>query len=295
MNVLITGANGQLGRELQSVLRRGRADIGAVPAVYADATVTAVDADQLDITDAQAVTAFFTKTCPDVVFNCAAYTQVDACEENEADAARVNADGPAHLAAAAARIGAKLVHVSTDYVFDGAACEPYDEDAPTAPATAYGRTKQRGEQAVLAACDRVFVVRTAWLYGTEGHNFVATMRRLGASRDTVTVVDDQTGSPTYTEDLAWTLLALGATEHYGVYHATGAGSCTWCAFARAIMERAGNGCRVLPCTTAEYPSKTPRPAYSVLGHKALAAIGLDRIRPWEDALDAYFARTKNEG
>ena len=254
MNVLITGANGQLGRELQSVLRRGRADIGAVPAVYADATVTAVDADQLDITDAQAVMAFFTKTCPDIVFNCAAYTQVDACEENEADAARVNADGPANLAAAAARIGAKLVHVSTDYV-----------------------------------------LRTAWLYGTGGHNFVATMRRLGASRDSVTVVDDQTGSPTYTEDLAWTLLALGATEHYGVYHATGAGSCTWCAFARAIMERAGNGCRVLPCTTAEYPSKTPRPAYSVLGHKALAAIGLDRMRQWEEALDAYFARTKNEG
>ena len=288
MKLLITGAGGQLGRELQAVLRRGSADIGIVPLCYKGADILAVDVDGLDITDRAAVDAFFEQHRPDIVFNCAAYTQVDACEQDEATADRVNADGPANLAAACARTGGKLVHISTDYVFDGKATAPYREDAEAAPATAYGRTKRRGELAAMAACERVFIVRTAWLYGHGGPNFVKTMLRLGAERDSVTVVNDQAGSPTYAEDLAWTTLALGATERFGIYHVTGGGSCTWCEFAAAIMQRAGNGCRVLPCTSAEYPSKTPRPAYSVLSHAALQAAELDRMRPWQQALDAYF-------
>ena len=293
MKLLITGGNGQLGRELQELLRSGAADIGAVPDAYRQAEVVAVDVDTLDITDRDATLAFVQSVGPAVIFNCAAYTQVDACEENEAIADRVNADGVRHLAEAAEAIGAKLVHISTDYVFDGKGTTPYREGDPVAPATAYGRTKVRGEAAALAACKRCFVLRTAWLYGPYGPNFVKTMLRLGSARDTVTVVNDQVGSPTYAADLAWTMLAIAETDAYGVFHVTGGGQCSWVDFATAIMQKAGNGCRVLPCTSAEYPSKTPRPAYSVLGHGALQAIGLDRMRPWEDALDAYFKRTED--
>ena len=292
MKLLITGGNGQLGKELQEVLRNGGTDIGEIPALYREADVTAVDVDVLDITDRDATLAFIETLRPDVIFNCAAYTQVDACEENEAIADKVNADGVRHLAEAAEAVGAKLVHVSTDYVFDGKGRSPYGEDDAVAPATAYGRTKVRGEQAALAACSRTYVLRTAWLYGPYGPNFVKTMLRLGSTRESVTVVNDQVGSPTYTADLAWTMLAVATTEVYGIYHVTGGGQCSWFQFATAIMQKANNGCRVLPCTSAEYPSKTPRPAYSVLGHGRLQAVGLDRMRPWEEALDSYFKRTE---
>ena len=294
MKLLITGAKGQLGWELQQVLARGQADIGKLPEIYAGAEIVAVDVDTLDITDRDATLAFVKKVTPAVIFNCAAYTQVDACEEKDAVADKVNGDGVRHLAEAAEAVGAKLVHVSTDYVFDGKGTSPYREDDPTDPATAYGRTKVHGEQAALSVCSRSFVLRTAWLYGPGGPNFVKTMLRLGSSRDTVTVVCDQVGSPTYTEDLAWTMLALAVTDAYGIYHVTGGGQCSWCEFATAIMAKAQNGCTVQPCTSAEYPSKTPRPAYSVLGHGALQAVGLDRMRPWEEALDAYFKRTEEK-
>lgn len=271
---LITGAHGMLGHDLVAVL--------------ADQDVTAVGHAELDVADPDAVRAVIDRVRPDVVVNAAAYTAVDAAEREEAAAFRVNALGPAALARAVAGTRIRLVQVSTDYVFDGTATEPYAEDAPLAPLGAYGRTKAAGEWAVSAyAPENAYVVRTAWLYGAHGSCFPRTMVRLAAGHGTLDVVDDQTGSPTWTVDLARQIRALVESDApAGTYHGTGAGSCTWYEFARAVFRHAGlDPDRISPTTTEAFPRPAPRPAYSVLGHRARDRAGLAPVRDWRDALD----------
>ncbi|SDS14651.1 dTDP-4-dehydrorhamnose reductase [Jiangella sp. DSM 45060] len=271
MRWLITGAAGMLGRDVATVLD--------------DAEVTALGRAQLDITDADA--ADDAVRGHDVVVNAAAWTDVDGAETAEAAATAVNGAGPANLAAACARHGARLVHVSTDYVFDGAATSPYPEDAPTAPRSAYGRSKLAGERAVLSALPGAgYVVRTAWLYGEHGGNFVKTMARLAADRDTLDVVDDQRGQPTWSMDVARSIAGLvRADAPAGVYHATNSGETTWFGLARAVFAHLGlDPSRVRPTTTDKFPRPAPRPAYSVLGHDGWARAGLAPPRPWDEAL-----------
>ncbi|TXH43447.1 MAG: dTDP-4-dehydrorhamnose reductase [Actinobacteria bacterium] len=273
---LVVGCNGQLGRDLMQVLpAAGHAAVG-------------LDLPDIDITDEASVAAAMTAHAPDVVVNAAAYTAVDAAEADEDTALRINGHGPAVLAAAvAARPGTRLVQVSTDYVFDGTATEPYAEEAPITPASAYGRTKAAGEEAVLAALpDTGYVVRTAWLYAVNGSNFVKTMLRLEQSHDTLSVVDDQRGQPTWSRDLAEQILLLvDADAPAGIYHGTASGDTTWFGFTRRIFELADKDPqRVLPTTTDKFPRPAPRPAYSVLGHDRWADAGLAPMRPWDAAL-----------
>jgi dTDP-4-dehydrorhamnose reductase len=270
---LVAGAAGMLGRDLVAVLDGSE--------------VTALTRAELDVTDADAV--HLAVQGHDVVVNAAAWTDVDGAETAEAAATAVNGTGPAHLAAACARHGARLVQISTDYVFDGAASAPYAEDAPTAPRSAYGRGKLIGEQAVLSTLpDTGYVVRTAWLYGEHGRNFVATMARLAAARDTLDVVDDQRGQPTWSLDLARRVVDLVAADApAGVYHATSSGETTWFGLALAVFEHLGlDPARIRPTTTDAFPRPAPRPAYSVLGHAGWERAGLPPMRPWDEALAA---------
>ncbi|HEX2073398.1 MAG TPA: dTDP-4-dehydrorhamnose reductase [Geodermatophilus sp.] len=280
---LVTGARGQLGTDLVAVLAGRPGE-----------EVTALGRAELDLTDEDGVRGTVrswlagvrARGARAVLVNAAAYTAVDAAESDEATALVVNGHAPGWLAEEMAGAG-RLVHVSTDYVFDGTACEPYPVDAPPSPRSAYGRTKAAGEQAVAAVGGDATVVRTAWVYGRSGANFVRTMVRLEAERETVPVVDDQTGTPTWSADLAAGLVAVGAREEPAppVLHCTNAGQTTWCGLARAVFEELGaDPGRVWPITTADFPRPAPRPAYSVLDGSAWTAAGLPALRPWRDAL-----------
>ena len=284
---LVTGAAGMLGRDLTALLAARRENIAAP---------TRAD---LDITDQASVAAAVSAARPDVVINCAAWTAVDAAEEHEEEALAINGHGAAHLAAACAAAGARLIHVSTDYVFDGHASAPYAEQAPTTPAGAYGRTKLAGEQAVRSALpDGSYVVRTAWLYGVHGKNFVKTMLRLAANGTSPGVVADQHGQPTWTADVAAQLVALiDQSAKPGIYHATSSGQTTWHGFAEEIFKLYDKSqgtdterpvVSPKPITTAEYPTPAKRPAYSVLGHDAWHAAGIAPIGDWKDALHRAF-------
>lgn len=273
---LITGAAGMLGQDLQRALE-GR-------------DVTALRRQDLDITDADAVAKAVDGY--DVVLNAAAYTAVDDAETDEDAAYAINATGPANLAKACAAAGAKLVHYSTDYVFQGDADEPYDEDTPRNPLNAYGRTKAAGEEQALAAHpEGTYILRTAWLYGAGGPNFAKTMVKLAGSHPQITVVDDQRGQPTYTRDLAaQTVAMLDAGAPAGIYHATNSGECTWFDFAREIFRLSGNDPeRVAPTDSSAYSRPAARPAYSVLGHRRWHEAGLAPMRPWTEALEAAAA------
>lgn len=269
---VVAGARGMLGQDLVTVL-------GA-----AGHEVAAFDREELDILDPQACLVGVRDY--DVVVNCAAWTAVDDAETHEPQAFTLNAVGAANVARAAAASGASLVQISTDYVFAGDASEPYAADAPIAPRSAYGRTKAAGEWAALAECPRTWVVRTAWLYGAHGPSFPATMKSLAAQRDTLSVVADQVGQPTWTVDLADAIVRLvEAGAAYGIWHATGGGQATWHDLARAVFEELGlDPERVQPCTTADFPRPAPRPAWSVLAHDMWAAAGLDPLPHWRDAL-----------
>ena len=291
MKILITGGNGQLGSELQRILREGRAEIGAIPDVYAGAKVVPTDVDTLDITDADAVMSYVLNDEFDLIINCAAMTNVDGCETMEEAAFRVNAVAPGNLASAAESIGAKFVQVSTDYVFSGTEPKPRVETDRTDPVSAYGRTKLAGENLSLAGCSRCFVIRTAWLYGYVGKNFVKTMMRLGRSRDEVVVVADQLGNPTSANDLAYEILKIAASDCFGIYHCTNEGTCSWADFSEAIMLGAKLDCKILRCTSEEYlsanPSSAKRPAFSSLCNKRLEETAGNEMRPWREALATY--------
>ena len=280
MRWLITGAGGQLGTDLQHTL----ADSGD--------EVLALRHSELDIADSTAVAKAVADLAPDVVVNAAAYTAVDAAESDEDAAHRVNVIGPATIATALAGRGGRLIQVSTDYVFAGDASVPYEVDDPTGPRSAYGRTKLGGEQAVRGLLpDASYVVRTAWVYGATGGNFVKTIARLERERDTISVVDDQRGAPTWSADLAVALVELGrSAASPGIYHCTNAGDTTWFGFARAIFDELGaDPARVLPTTTDAFPRPAPRPAYSVLSDAARQAAGLSPMPHWHDALRRAFA------
>lgn len=279
MRALVTGAGGSLGRELVAVLRTSPRYTEVVALARAD----------LDVTDAAAVTAAVGDAAPDVVLNAAAWTAVDAAETDEAAAAAVNARAPALLADACARHGSVLVHVSTDYVFSGDATAPYDVDAPVAPRTAYGRTKSAGEDAVRRRLPSARIVRTAWLYGAGGPSFVRTLGRRALAGEPARVVDDQTGSPTWTRPLA-ERLALAPTAPPGTYHLAGAGSTTWFGLARAVYDEVGaDPALVTPCATADVPRPAPRPAYSALSDRAWREAGMPGLPGWREALAAAFA------
>ncbi|TFB54016.1 dTDP-4-dehydrorhamnose reductase [Cryobacterium sp. Sr3] len=270
---LITGAAGMLGRDLQAALD-GR-------------DVTAFDRTELDITDRAAVLAQVVGY--DVIINAAAYTQVDDAETNEDAAYAINATGPHNLALAASATGAKLVQISTDYVFDGSATAPYAEDTEIDPISAYGRTKAAGEAFVMQEHPAgSYIVRTAWLYGQHGPNFPKTMLKLAAARDTLSVVDDQVGQPTWTADLAAQIVTLlDSDAPAGIYHGTSSGVTSWFGFAQAVFATAGlDPERVTPTDSSQFVRPAPRPSYSVLGHDAWAAAGLSPIRDWREALAA---------
>jgi dTDP-4-dehydrorhamnose reductase len=291
LTVLVPGGSGQLGRDL-AALASPSVDVVAPGSAELDVTVTG---QVLASVGALAERARETGSSP-VVINAAAYTAVDAAETDEERAFAINADGPRVLAAACASRRVPLIHVSTDYVFSGDASRPYEPSDELGPRSAYGRTKAAGEDAVLGSGASSWVVRTGWLYGRSGANFVKTMTSLEASRDTLSVVDDQVGGPTWTADLAAGLLELASRVAAGegprqrILHCTNAGEVSWCGFARAIFTRLGaDPSRVHPCTTSEFPRPARRPAYSVLSPAAWIEAGLTPMRPWEAALDAYFA------
>ena len=281
---LVTGAAGQLGSDVVDVLR-----------AYGE-EVAAYDRKGLDITDRVMVRATMRMVEPSIVINCAAYTAVDDAETNEQDALEINAHGPAILGEECARLGARLIQVSTDYVFAGDAESPYDEKTRPAPRTAYGRTKAAGEQAVLTSGADAYVVRTAWLYGQVGGNFVKTMAHLAQTRETVNVVDDQVGAPTWTLHLARGLVALGIADVApGIWHCTNAGEASWYIFARAIFAELGlDPARVHATTSDEFIRPAPRPAYSVLSTEKWQRAGLPEMPHWRDALHEAFETLDDE-
>jgi dTDP-4-dehydrorhamnose reductase len=281
MKLLITGAHGMLGHDVRRVGERAGHEL------------ILVDLPELDITDERAVVAFYERERPEATVNCAAWTDVDGAETHREAAHSVNADGAGKLARAAAHIGSPLLHISTDYVFDGVAPldadgrpRPYLESDPTGPRSVYGETKLAGERQVLAASPGHTVVRTAWLYGLDGPNFAATMLRLAGEREAVQVVDDQTGSPTWSGHLAPAVLGLLERRVGGLVHLTGAGSVSWNGFAKEIFRQAGVGCRVEPATTAEMARPAPRPAWSAMESEREDILPMP---DWRDGLAGYLA------
>ena len=275
MNILVTGANGQLGNEMQVLARENLQH-----------TYFFTDVQELDICDEQAVYAYVSEHKIDIIVNCAAYTAVDKAEDNVELCDKLNNIAPGYLARAAQANGAAMIQVSTDYVFDGTAHIPYTEEEPTCPASVYGSTKLAGEQNVMDHCEKAMVIRTAWLYSIYGNNFVKTMIRLGQERDSLGVIFDQIGTPTYANDLAQAIFAaINKGVVRGIYHFSDEGVCSWYDFTVAIHRLAGiASCKVKPLHTADYPAKAPRPHYSVLDKtKIKDTFGIE-IPHWEESL-----------
>ncbi len=293
LNLLITGANGQLGHEMRNVL----ADDRRFNAIFTD--VAGEDITTLDITDEQAVEQIMAANAIDIIVNCAAYTAVDAAEDNEPLAARLNADAVGILARFAKRHGARMVHVSTDYVFDGQGCVPYSEDMTTNPQSAYGRTKLEGERQLQEALgDDAVILRTAWLYSLYGKNFVKTMLTLGKDKPALKVVFDQVGTPTCARDLARAIVTVMTADqwHGGIYHYSNEGVISWYDFTLAIHRLAGiTTCDVQPCHSDEFPAKAHRPAYSVLDKTKFKTTFGVTVPYWLDSLEATInqLRTSN--
>ena len=298
MKILITGASGQLGTEIQRQLKNGGSALGPVPERLKNATVIATDVAELDITDRDATIAFVRRHQPDTIISCAAFTNVDGCETNPEAAFKVNAIGASNLAQAAERINARLIHVSTDYVFRGEGNKPLDESERVDPKSVYGKTKALGEEYVKNFCHRYFIVRTAWLYGYAGKNFVKTIVNAGKKFGKLEVVSDQLGNPTNAEDLAHHILQLAVSHDYGVYHCTGEGVCSWYEFASEIIRLSGVDATVAPCTSAEHSAKHPaaadRPAWSALENRMLACTVGNHMRDWKEALADFFAHWNGE-
>ncbi len=273
--IIVTGCNGQLGRAVNEYYKNDP-----------EISFVNTDVDELDITDIDAVMKLAKEVQPYAIINCAAFTAVDACETQYEKAFAINAIGPRNLAIAARETGAKLMHISTDYVFDGTSTKPYVETDAAAPASAYGSTKLAGEQFVEQFADRYFILRTAWLYG-DGKNFAKTMLKLSENHDVVRVVNDQFGSPTSTLELTKAIDALLFTDNYGIFHATCEGSCSWAEFAEEIFRLAGKNTRVEGISTEEYGSPTPRPLYSVLDKRMFRLTTDFRFADWHDAIAVY--------
>lgn len=282
MKVLVTGVKGQLGYDVVKELeKRNLQAIG-------------VDIEEMDITDAASVEKVIGEAAPDAVIHCAAYTAVDAAEENEELCRKVNAEGTKNIAMACKKADIKMLYISTDYVFGGQGEKPWEPEDERDPQSVYGRTKYEGEMAVQEILDKYFIVRIAWVFGINGKNFVKTMINLSKTRDSLTVVNDQFGSPTYTYDLARLLVDMIQTEKYGIYHATNEGICNWYEFACAIFEKAGISMKVSPVSSAEYVAKAKRPMNSRMSKEKLSEQGFERLPSWENALERYLEELKKE-
>jgi len=292
MKILVTGAEGQLGSELVKMIQTGHGELGRTPQELRDAEVKAVDLPSFDIADTISVGKYVEEHRPDIIINCAAYTNVDGCESDRDIAFRVNALGARNIAVAADSIGAALVHISTDYVFDGISARPYCEWDMCNPQNVYGYTKYLGEQYIRDFCDKYFIVRTAWLYGCTGRNFVKTIIRTAKEKGKLKVVDDQRGNPTNAADLAHHILKLAPTREYGIYHCTAEGECSWFEFAREFLGLAEINCEIEPCTTQDYPLPAKRPAYSALENRMLRCTVGDEMRHWRDAIAAFVSYLK---
>jgi dTDP-4-dehydrorhamnose reductase len=284
MKLLVIGSNGQLGRDMMLCARAQTL------------AAEGLDFPAIDITDPRSVDDAVARIRPDVIINCAAHTAVDLCETEESKAFSINSTGVANIVRTAKRSGATVVHLSTDYVFDGDKKSPYVETDPANPRSVYGKSKLAGEQELIRNCDRYFILRIAWLYGTRGNNFLKTIRALGEKRaaagEPIKVVNDQIGTPTYTIHVCRQILSLINTDRFGLYHATNEGWCSWYDFARAIVAAYGIAVHVLPCTTAEFPRPAPRPANSVLENEKLKKLGLNIMPQWEKGLEEYLEEEK---
>lgn len=293
MKILVTGAKGQLGKEILVCFERGYTELGTPKVLEEKNEIIGIDIDELDISNLEDVRSYFKKEGFDAIINCAAFTNVNKCETEELTAFKANAIGPRNLAIAAEEIGAKLVHVSTDYVFAGNGSTPYVEWDICNPQSVYGKTKYLGEEYVKGFSTKYFIVRTAWLYGYYGANFVKTMRKIATEKGACKVVSDQRGNPTNAADLAHHILKLLTTSEYGIYHGTGKGECSWYEFTKKIVELSKINATVTPCTTEEYPTPAKRPAYSSLDNMMFRATVGDEFREWENALE-YFINNLNE-
>ena len=279
LRVVITGATGQLGIELIQLLEEED---------YFE--VIGLGRKDMDITDYDQVEKKMVELMPDIIIHTAAYTNVDSAEDDPDTAFLVNGTGTENLAIMASKLKAKLVYISTDYVFSGEINRPISESETPSPISVYGRSKLAGETYIRKNLEQFFIIRTSWVYGLHGNNFVKTMLELSEKRNQIMVVDDQIGSPTYTLDLAKCILLLMVTEKYGIYHVSNEGSCSWYEFAKAIFEEADIDMNVTPCETTEFPRKAPRPKYSVLMETALSANGFPKMRNWRDALAHFFEK-----
>ena len=280
MKIFVTGVKGQLGHDVVNELtKRGIESVG-------------VDIEEMDITDPVSVDKVIKDAAPDAVIHCAAYTAVDAAEENEGLCRKVNAEGPQNIANVCKELDIKMVQISTDYVFGGEGTHFWRPEDACEPQSVYGRTKYDGELAVRNTLEKYFIVRIAWVFGINGKNFVKTMLNLAKTHDTIRVVNDQFGSPTYTYDLARLLVDMVLTDKYGIYHATNEGTCSWYEFACAIFKEAGVNVNVLPVTTAEYGAKAKRPANSRMDNNKLTENGFEKLPAWQDALARYVALLK---
>lgn len=275
MKVLVTGVKGQLGYDVVNELeKRGLEAVG-------------VDIDEMDITDAVSVDKVIKETSPDAVIHCAAYTAVDAAEDNVELCRKVNADGTANIAKVCKELDIKMMYISTDYVFDGQGERPWEPDDERHPLNVYGQTKYEGEVAVTDALDKYFIVRIAWVFGVNGKNFIKAILNKAKMVDTLTVVNDQFGSPTYTFDLARLLVDMIQSDKYGFYHATNEGICTWYEFACEIIRQAGLNTKVLPVSADQYPAKAKRPTNSRMSKEKLTENGFEKLPAWQDALKRY--------
>ena len=279
MKILITGSNGMLGHDLEEVLKDKH-------------ELVLTTSKTLDITDKDKTIEIIKENNPDIVINSAAYTDVDGCETNQDLAYAVNGEGVKNLALACKEIDCPLVHVSTDYVFDGTASDPISEDGEIGPISVYGKSKLKGEEAILEILDKYFIVRTAWLYGINGKNFPKTMLELAKDHPEITVVYDEVGTPTYTPDLAYGISQLIETDLYGIYHLTNSGSCSWCEFAKYIFEIAGLDINVVPVTASEFSRPAPRPSYSVLKNENWIKNGFEPLRDYKESIREYIELIK---
>lgn len=282
MKVLVTGASGQLGYDVvRELTKRGHEAIG-------------VGSKEMDVTDAKMVEKVITDAKVDVVMHGAAYTAVDAAEDNEEQCRLVNANGTENIAAVCKKLDIPMVYISTDYVFDGQGTRPWEPEDERHPLNVYGQTKYEGELAVQKYLEKYFIVRIAWVFGINGNNFIKTMLRLSKTHDTLTVINDQIGSPTYTYDLARLLVDMMETDKYGIYHATNEGLCSWYEFAVEIFRQAGVPMNVIPVTSAEYKAaKAKRPFNSRMNKDKLEKKGFERLPQWQDALARYLEELKN--
>lgn len=294
MKILIAGGNSQLAKEIKYIIDKGSSSLGDIDSRIIQGEFISLSREELDITDLNMVKEVVNNIKPDVIINCAAYTNVDGCESDFKGAFQVNALGPRNLAIAAKEANSKLLHISTDYVFDGKGTSPYKEYDRINPKSVYGKTKALGDDYVREFCDKYFIVRTSWLYGRFGKNFVYTISNLGDKNDSIKVVNDQLGNPTNCEDLAYNILKLIVTEEYGIYHCTGEGICSWYDFAVEIIKLKGCNCRVEPCTTEEYPRPAKRPTYSALDNLMLQCTIGNTMRYWKDALKDFFQSQIND-